>query len=78
VAVLKLVEYSCRDTISILKVLLSMALKGKLRGIVVCYRTDDGQEDTIFTGIYKAHPSVAVGTSLRMSVAQLQANGEID
>lgn len=77
-AVLKLVEYSCRDTISILKVLLSLALKGGLRGLVVCYRTEDGREDTVCTGIYKAHPERAVSASLRMSVAQMQASGELE
>jgi hypothetical protein len=56
--VLKLVVYSCRETISILKVLLAMALRGKLRGIVVCYRTDDGEENTVFTGIYKHNPEL--------------------
>lgn len=77
-AVLKLVEYACRDTLSILKVLTALALKGRLRGLVVCYRTDEGVEDTVFTGIYKAHPERAMGASLKMSMAQLHANGEID
>lgn len=77
-AVLKLVEYTCRDTISILKVLLGMALKGHLRGLVVCYRTHEGHEDSVFTGIYKAHPSMAAGVSMKISMAQMRASGELD
>jgi hypothetical protein len=77
-AVLKLVEYSCRDTISVLKVLLSLALKGKLRGLLVCYRDDDGREDTVFTGIYKESRSSMLNASLRVSMDQLRNRGEID
>lgn len=77
-AVIKLVEYACRDTIAVLKVLLSMAIKGRLRGLVVCYRTENGEEDTVFTGIYKAHPERAVNASLKISVAQMKACGEFD
>lgn len=76
--VLKLAEYSCKDTISILKVLLAMALKGKLRGLVVCYRDDEGREDTIFTGAYKANPSSMLNASLKVSITQLRMRGEID
>jgi hypothetical protein len=77
-AVFKLVEYSCRDTISVLKVLLSLALKGKLRGLLVCYRDDDGREDTVFTGIYKESRSSMLNASLRVSMDQLRNRGEID
>jgi hypothetical protein len=78
VNVLKLVEYRCEDTVSILKVLLSMALKGKLRGLIVCYRTDEGVEDSVFTGIYKSRPSAALGMSLKLSVSQMKASGELE
>lgn len=76
--VLKLVEYSCRDTISILKALLALALRGKLRGLIVHYRTDDGEEDTVFTGLYKQDSHSAMGAILTTSMMQLRANGEID
>lgn len=75
---MKLLEYRCKDTVSILKVLLSMALQGRLRGLVVCYRTDDGAEETVFTGAYKHHPGKAVGASLRMSLHLMQVNGEVE
>jgi hypothetical protein len=78
VAVLRLVDYACKDTISTLKVLLSLALKGRLRGIMVSFRMDDGTEDSIFTGIYKAHPATAVSASLKVSMMQMRANGELD
>jgi hypothetical protein len=78
VSVVKLIEYRCRDTVSILKVLLSLALAGKLRGLIVCYRSDDGEEKTAFTGVYRAHPNKAVGSILSTSVRLMQANGELD
>lgn len=77
VNVLRLVEYRCRESISILKALLALALQGKLRGIVVCYRTDDGREKTVHTGIYK-HGERAAEATLRASVMMLRAGGEID
>lgn len=78
VSILKLVDYSCQDTISVLKVLLTMALSGKLRGLMICYRTDEGVEKTVFTGAYKAHPNKAVGAALRTSMTVMVANGELD
>lgn len=76
--VFRLVEYVCKDTISILKVLLAMALKGQLRGLIVCYRTKDGQESTVFTGLYKANPADAAGTTMRLSMTLIQENREFD
>lgn len=77
-ALLKLVEYKARDTVEILKALLSIALKGKLRGMVICYRDDDGEEHTLFTGVYKERPSKAAGAALRMGLTLMQASNEID
>lgn len=74
--VLKLMEYSCKDTVSILKALLTLALQGKLRGLVVCYMTDKGVEDTVFTGLYKMRPSAALGVTMKASVDHLRAAGE--
>lgn len=76
--VVKLAEYSCRDTISILKVLLTAALGGRLRGLIVSYRKEDGNEETVYTGIYKANPSKAAGAALRASLRMMRANGELE
>lgn len=75
-AVIELVKYTCRDTLAVLKVLLSMAVKGELRGLALCYRTEDGEEETVFTGIYKAHPANAVNAAMRLSwgLTQMQDN----
>jgi hypothetical protein len=61
-----------------LKVLLTMAVEGKLRGLIVCYRTDSGEEKTLFCGAYKAHPDKAIGLVLNTSVQLMRANGEMD
>jgi hypothetical protein len=76
--VIRLIEYRCRETVSILKVLLSLAMQGKLRGLAVFYRTAEGDEQTVLTGYYKANPSRAAGASLSMSLKLMRANGEID
>lgn len=77
-AVLKIVEYLSKDTIATLRVLLSMALKGELRGLAICYRTDKGVEETVFTGIYKAHPADAATAGMRLSMSLMQVNGELE
>jgi hypothetical protein len=56
-ATLRLVPYTAKDIISTLKVLLSMAVNGKLRGLAVCYRTDDGQEHHVVAGLYRIRPN---------------------
>lgn len=76
--VLQLFQYQCRETISILKVLLSLAMQGKLRGLAVFYRTEDGVEESIMTGYYKTHAGKAAESTLRMSLRLMRANGEID
>jgi hypothetical protein len=78
VAVLKLLEYRCKDTVSLLKLLLGLSLQGKIRGLMVCYRTDEFEEKTIFTGAYKAHPNKAVGAALRTSMFAMRASGELE
>lgn len=75
-AVLKLVQYTCRDTLSILRVLMSMAVRGELRGLVVCYKTAEGVERAVLTGAYKASPSKAAGAAMRMSMQVL--HGEVE
>lgn len=74
---LSLVEYKCREAVAVLKMLLSMALQGKIRGLVICYRDGEGEEHTVYTGAYKASPGKAAGATLRASLALMQANGEL-
>lgn len=59
-AVIELVKYSGRDTIAALRVLLAKAQAGELRGLAVCFRTAEGEEETLFTGAYKARPQEAL------------------
>lgn len=76
--VLRLLEYKCRETVSILRVLLALAIEGRLRGLIVCYRTDTGREKTVFTGAYKANPNKAIGAIMSTSMEMLRANGECE
>jgi hypothetical protein len=77
-SVLRLVEYRCRETVTILKALLALALAGKLRGLMLCYKTDDGVEESILTGVYKGSTDRAASSSLRMSIRLMKANGELE
>lgn len=77
-AVLELVKYNARETINVLRALLAMAIRGELRGLAICYRRPDGSEESLYTGAYKANPSLASSASLRMSLAIMRANGEIE
>jgi hypothetical protein len=78
VNVVRLLEYTCRETVAILRVLLAMALGGKLRGTIICYRADTGEERVVFTGAYKAHPDKAIGLILSTSVNMARVKGETD
>lgn len=67
-AVLSLVMHRARDTISVLRALLELAVKGQLRGVAICYRDSEGQEDVAFTGIYRANPVYAAHAGMRLSM----------
>ena len=71
-SVIYLVKYINKETISVLKVLLTMAVKGELRGLALCYRTAEGAEKTVFTGHYKDNPANALNGAMRLSMAMNQ------
>jgi hypothetical protein len=77
VAVIELVKYRCRDTLTALRVLLSMAMKGEIRGLALCYRTEDGAEHTVFTGAYEVNQGNAVNAAMRLSVALTMAQDSV-
>jgi len=64
--VLSLVKHTAQDTIAVLRALLVLALKGKLRGLAICYRDTEGNENVALTGIYKAHSVYAIGAGVRL------------
>jgi hypothetical protein len=71
--VVQIVEYTARDTVAVLKSLLSRALRGEIRGLAVCYRTDKGEEESAFTGNYKHHPEDGLAATMRLSWRLTQA-----
>jgi hypothetical protein len=66
-SIIQLVKYFDRETIAVLRVLLSKALKGELRGLALCYRTQEGQEESVFTGIYRVNEGHAMAAARRLS-----------
>lgn len=77
-AVLQLVKFKCLESVRVLKALLSIAIQGGTRGLVVCYMDSEGEEHTMFTGVYKHSPNKAAGASLRMGLTLMRVNGELD
>lgn len=76
-SVLQLVCTSNRDTVVALECMLEKARRGRLNGLAACFELDNGTEEALFTGRYKADPAKAVNASLRLSMrlAQLQNEG---
>ena len=64
--VFSLVKHTARDTIAVLRALLELALSGKLRGVAICYRDTEGNEEVALTGIYRTHPVYAVNAGVRL------------
>lgn len=59
-------EMVCQDTVAISKWMVREALKGKLRGLAVCFRTIEGEEKFVFTGAYRSRPESAIGGAARL------------
>jgi hypothetical protein len=64
--VFSLVKYTARDTIAVLRALLELALSGKLRGVAICYRDTEGNEEVALTGIYRNNSAYAVNAGVRL------------
>jgi hypothetical protein len=65
--VVHIVEYSNRDTVSLLKCLLDDALRGEIAGLALCFKDRDGQERAAFSGTYRGRPSEAASAAMRLS-----------
>lgn len=75
-AVLHLVRTSNQDTVDALRYLLDRALVGKIVGFTGAIRDDHGMEEGLSTGVYKAHPELAVMTTLRISLKLLKSDDD--
>lgn len=64
--VLRLVQRTFKDTVEVLKALLSLALDGKLKGVAICYMDTEGHEDFALTGIYKANAAYTVSAAEKL------------
>lgn len=67
---LQLVRFPvCGETVSVLRVLLKLALRGELRGLALCYRERRGGDHVILAGMYRAHPESSFAAAVRIKVA---------
>lgn len=69
--VLRLVEFRDQATRKVLRALASKADNGSLRGVLVCYVSDDGIERFVSTGRYKGFAN-AVNAAARLQHLLLQ------
>lgn len=65
--VLRLVRNSTKDTLDALRQLLECAMRGEILGICICFKTRDGRERALFTGVYSDRQHAA-SAAMRMSV----------
>lgn len=65
--VLRLVRSSTKQTIEALRQLLECAIRGEIVGLCVCFKTRDGEEKALFTGVYSDRQQAA-SAAMRMSV----------
>jgi hypothetical protein len=78
VAVFQLVKTDNSAQVAIFEYMAALARNGKLRGTAICFTDDEGVEQAVFTGLYRAHPDKAAGAALRMSMQLAQMRGEYD
>jgi len=76
-AVLRLVEFSNRETQAVLSALHARSVRGEVIGIALCFRAPDGAEQCVYTGAYKADPAQALNASMRMSVQLTQMQDDL-
>ena len=71
--VLRLVKPANDETVAVLQSLLAKAKRGEIKGVVLCYRTSEGNEDAAFTGCYRARMADAAYATMRLSWRLTQA-----
>lgn len=76
--VLRLVVTSNQDTIDAARFLLDGALRGTITGINASFRDPSGDEDSVTTGAYRAHPERAVMAALRLGIMVMKISGDLD
>jgi hypothetical protein len=59
----------CRDTVAVAKWLVEQSTCGGLRGVAVCIRLEHQDDEVLFTGCYRARPTVALAAAARMQWA---------
>lgn len=61
---------ACNETIAVLRFLLEKALRGELRGLVLCYwSSQGGREHVLLTDLYRARPEHAFSAADMIKIA---------
>jgi hypothetical protein len=75
--VIRMVEYSNRETLAILSALTARAMRGEVIGLALCFRSKLGIDQCVFTGPYN-NPATAVNAAARMSWEMVRQQAATD
>lgn len=75
--VVRLVRAVSDDTVAVLRCLLARAETGDVTGLAMCFRDRHGNENSAFSGLYKARPAEGVNAALRLSWRLTQVQDEL-
>lgn len=73
--VVHLARFKNCQTIAVLEALVCKARAGKLTGVAVCFRNEDGSEDAAITGSYARSLDVGAAAALRLSMRLARLGG---
>lgn len=76
-SVLRLVEFSNRETVAICSAIHARSVRGEVRGVALYFRDDRGEDHCVFTGPFEANLAEAASAASRMAKLVLQLQGDL-
>lgn len=67
-----------REILDVLRYFVSLAERGKLKGLTIGAKSTSGKEEISVAGDYRAHPGQAVNMAMRMSWRLTQMQDDLE
>lgn len=77
-AVVGISKFRDREILGVLRHFLSLAERGKLKGLAVCAKSTDEKEDISVAGDYRTRPDQGVNVAMRMSWRLTQMQDDLE
>jgi hypothetical protein len=77
-AVVEISRCRDREILDVLRHFVALAERGKLKGLALCAKSNDGKEDISIAGDYRSHPAQAVNVAMRMSWRLTQMQDDLE